>query len=168
MPGACFGGPIFYGHAVEDNEKPDHPGNVWWHQARLANKVYEALNPDQRKLALLDKSPADDDKVVQFRKAGEDMPGLPLSTLTPDQKDLMMKTARAMLEPYRKEDVDEVIAAVHENGGIEKCRLSFYQQEDLGNDKIWDNWKLEGPTLSWYFRGNPHVHTWVHVRHKAG
>ncbi|MCF6286990.1 MAG: DUF3500 domain-containing protein, partial [Candidatus Hydrogenedentes bacterium] len=40
----AFGGPIFYGHAVEFNEKPDHPGNVWWHQARLANAVYDSLD----------------------------------------------------------------------------------------------------------------------------
>ena len=24
-------------------------------------------------------------------------------------------------------------------------------------------WKIEGPTMSWYFRGSPHVHTWVHI-----
>lgn len=27
----AFGGPIFYGHAASGfNEKPDHPGNVFW------------------------------------------------------------------------------------------------------------------------------------------
>ena len=26
-----------------------------------------------------------------------------------------------------------------------------------------DNWRLEGPAFVWYFRGNPHVHVWVHV-----
>jgi hypothetical protein len=168
MPGACFGGPIFYGHAVEDNEKPDHPGNVWWHQARLANKVFEALNPDQRKLALRGKSPNDDDKSIELHKREEDRPGLPLSTLTPDQRELFGKTARSLLEPFRKEDVDDVISSVHAHGGLDKCRLSFFEQDDLGKDGIWDNWKLEGPVLSWYFRGNPHVHTWVRVNRAEG
>src|SRR5262245_48802073 len=40
----AFGGPIFYGHAASGfNEKPDHPGNVFWPQALEANKVYKML-----------------------------------------------------------------------------------------------------------------------------
>ena len=36
----AFAGPIFYGHAASGfNEKPNHPGNVFWHQALAANKV---------------------------------------------------------------------------------------------------------------------------------
>ena len=41
----AFGGPIFYGHAAGGfNEKPDHVGNVWWHQARLANKLLSLIH----------------------------------------------------------------------------------------------------------------------------
>jgi hypothetical protein len=41
----AFGGPIFYGHAASGfNEKADHPGNVFWKQAQLANKVFAALD----------------------------------------------------------------------------------------------------------------------------
>ena len=54
----AFGGPIFYGHAADGfNEKPNHPGNVFWHQALAANKVYEMLDDKQRKQALVDKLP---------------------------------------------------------------------------------------------------------------
>ena len=37
---------------------------------------------------------------------------------------------------------------------------------DLGLvfDGVWDIWQIEGPSMVWYFRGAPHVHTWVHVR----
>jgi hypothetical protein len=35
---------------------------------------------------------------------------------------------------------------------------------DIGNDGVWDVWQIEGPFMRWYFRGSPHVHTWVHVR----
>jgi len=34
---------------------------------------------------------------------------------------------------------------------------------DIGNDKVWDNWRLEGPSFVWYYRGAPHVHVWVNV-----
>jgi hypothetical protein len=26
---------------------------------------------------------------------------------------------------------------------------------------------VEGPAFVWYFRGSPHVHTWVNIAHKA-
>jgi hypothetical protein len=52
----AFGGPIFYGHAASGfNEKPNHPGNVLWHQALAANRVYEMLDEKQRKQALVEK-----------------------------------------------------------------------------------------------------------------
>lgn len=40
---------------------------------------------------------------------------------------------------------------------------SFYEEGDLGKDRIYDNWCLEGPSFVWYFRGRPHVHVWVNV-----
>ena len=48
-------------------------------------------------------------------------------------------------------------------GGLAACKLSFYADEDMGDDEVWDNWRVEGPAFVWYFRGSPHVHVWVHV-----
>ena len=54
VEGTAFGGPIFYGHASQSfNEKPDHPGNVYWYQAKRANEVFQALDGKQRTAALL-------------------------------------------------------------------------------------------------------------------
>ncbi len=54
----AFGGPIFYGHAAGgNNEKPDHPGNVFWPQAVAANEVFKLLDGRQRELALVDRRP---------------------------------------------------------------------------------------------------------------
>ena len=50
-----------------------------------------------------------------------------------------------------------------QHGGLDKCSLAFYSQGDIGGDKVWDNWRLEGPSFVWYFRGSPHVHVWVNV-----
>ena len=55
---AAFGGPIFYGHAAKGfNEKPDHPGNVFWPQAIKANKLYQMLDGKQQKRALIPRAP---------------------------------------------------------------------------------------------------------------
>ena len=48
-------------------------------------------------------------------------------------------------------------------GGLDDCHLAFYKEGDLGDDGVWDNWRLEGPSFVWYFRGKPHVHVWVNV-----
>jgi hypothetical protein len=62
----AFGGPIFYGHAASGfTEKVHHPGNVFWHQAVEANKVYSMLEPKQQKVALVEKRPAE--AAVGFR-----------------------------------------------------------------------------------------------------
>src|SRR5438093_1133450 len=54
VDGAAFGGPIFYGHASQSaNEKPDHPGNVYWYQAKRANEVFQSLDGKQREIALV-------------------------------------------------------------------------------------------------------------------
>ena len=38
-----------------------------------------------------------------------------------------------------------------------------FRRDDLGDDGVWDNWRIEGPAFVWYFRGAPHVHSWIHV-----
>lgn len=162
---AAFGGPIFYGHAVEGQEKPDHPGNVWWHQARLANEVYKSLTGKQQQRALQDQSPPDDDSSVRLRGSTDGIAGLPLAELGADQKGLIEKTLKSMLNMYRESDVNEAFECIKKNGGMDALRLSFYKDGDLGGDGIWDRWRVEGPTLVWYFRGSPHVHAWVNIAH---
>ena len=159
----AFGGPIFYGHAAEAfNEKPDHPGNVFWKQALLANKVFAALDGKQQAKALIEKSPADEQGSIRIRKDGP-WTGIPVGELSKDQKGLVEETMKDLLAPYRESDVEKAMALLKEGGGLDKIHIAFYQDGDLGGDKVWDRWKLEGPTLSWYFRGSPHVHTWVNV-----
>ena len=160
--GAAFGGPIFYGHAIEFNEKPDHPGNVWWHQARLANKVFGALDGKQREKALVAKSPADKMGATRVRTKG--FSGIAVSDLTKDQKPLVERVMRDLLAPYRESDVEEAMKYVKKAGGLDKLHVAFYRDGDLGNDEVWDRWSIMGPAMTWYFRGSPHVHTWVTIQ----
>lgn len=162
----AFGGPMVYGHApTQFTEKPDHPGNVFWYQARRANEVFAALDPKQRERALVEKSPREDQ--IQHRASG--YPGLAVGEMSSDQQALVQSVMGDLLSPYRKSDVDEVLAILAANGGIDRTHLAFFKLEadgssaDIGNDGVWDIWRLEGPGFVWHFRGAPHVHTWVNI-----
>jgi len=158
----AFGGPIFYGHAANGfNEGPAHEGNVFWPQAQAANKLFEMLDGKQRKSALVAKLPREQDS--GFRGTGGSQPGIPVSELSSDQREHVQKVLQVLVEPYRQSDRDEVIACLKAQGGLDRCSLAFYQDGDLGNDGVWDCWRLEGPAFVWYFRGSPHVHVWVNV-----
>ncbi len=157
----AFGGPIFYGHAAHGfNEKPDHPDNVFWHQALKANALYQMLDGKLRKEALIERAPQESD--VQFRNRAQ-IAGLPASELSSDQKTHLKSVVEALIEPYRTSNRDEVLRCLTAQGGLDACRIAFFQSDDLGNDKVWDIWRLEGPSFVWHFRGSPHVHVWVNV-----
>ncbi|MBM4074638.1 MAG: hypothetical protein FJ267_03235, partial [Planctomycetes bacterium] len=80
-----------------------------------------------------------------------------------DQKAHTQKVLDTLLEPYRMTDQAEARACLNAQGGLDKCHIAFYQSGDVGDDKIWDNWRLEGPAFVWHYRGAPHVHVWVNI-----
>ena len=158
----AFGGPIFYGHAASGfDEKVGHPGNVFWYQAQKANGLFKMLDGKQRSQALIDDAP--DESSVHFGGPDGNLQGILISDLSADQKEHAQKVLEALLEPYRTKDRDEVVKCLAAQGGLDKCRLAFYKSDDLGNDGEWDNWRLEGPSFVWHYRGTPHVHVWVNI-----
>lgn len=158
----AFGGPIFYGHAAAGfNEPANHEGNVFWPQALEANKLYTMLDGKQRKAALVEKLPVE--QQVGFRGRDGQLPGIPLTEMSADQKEQVQKVLQKLIEPYRQSDRDEVLSCLKTQGGLDRCSLAFYKEGDIGNDQVWDCWRLEGPAFVWYFRGTPHVHVWVNV-----
>ena len=157
----AFAGPIFYGHDTGTFEEPaDHAGNVFWSQALAANALAGMLDGRQREAALLAKSPAEN--AVGFKGDGS-IPGLPVSELSADQRAEMERVLGLLLEPFRQADQIEARSCLTAQGGLDRCRLAFSRDGDIGNDGIWDNWKLEGPSFVWYYRGAPHVHVWVNI-----
>ena len=158
----AFGGPIFYGHAASSfDEAPGHPGNVFWYQAQKANKLYQMLDGKQRDIALIPEAPQE--SKVHFGGPDGQPQGILISELSSDQKEYAQKVLEALVEPYRNADRDEVQRCLKAQGGLDKCRLVFYKSGDLGNDGEWDNWRLEGPSFVWHYRGTPHVHVWVNI-----
>lgn len=157
----AFGGPIFYGHAASGfTEQINHPGNVFWPQAFKANELFKMLDGKQREAALIEKMP--NESAVAFQGKGK-IPGLSASELSKDQREHLQGVLDLLVEPYRLSDRQEVTKCLQAQGGLDQVRLSFYREGDLGNDGIWDNWRLEGPSFVWHFRGTPHVHVWVNV-----
>jgi hypothetical protein len=152
---------------MSDDEEADHPGNIYWYQAQRANEVFKMLDGKQREKALLTASRGEHGtETVAFSGMKRELVGIPVSDLSRDQKDHVNLVLADLLAPFRKQDADEAIKLIKENG-IDNLHLSFYKNQDIGNDGVWDVWQIEGPAMVWYFRGAPHVHTWVHIREQA-
>jgi hypothetical protein len=167
VDGAAFGGPIMYGHQSGPNgmEKPDHGQNVYWYQGKRANEVFNALDPKQRDLALIKTPPrAEASNKTVALKAKNELVGLPVSEMSKDQKALVGNVMSDLLLPFRKKDADEAMKLIKNRGGLDSLAMSFYKNLDLGNDGVWDVWQLESENMVWYFRGHPHVHTWVNIK----
>ena len=168
LEGAAFGGPIFYGHAADGfNEKADHKGNAYWFQAKRPNELFQALDGKQRKAALLGTSRGErGTATVKLTGKKKGLPGLRTADMSKDQQGLMRGVMKDMLALFRKKDVDESMKFI-EQSGFENLHIAFYKNENIGNDEVWDVWQVEGPSMLWYFRGKPHVHTWLNIRAKA-
>jgi hypothetical protein len=185
-PLAAFGGPITHGHQPSGfYEKVGHPGNIFWQQALRANDVYKLLDGKQQSQALLahnlpffqylgevdrtnimPDTPRDEprrESDIRFRRPGTASPGLPVAAMGKEQRQALKKVLESLIEPYCQTNRDQVFDCLKKQGGLQKCSLAFYQERDLGDDGQWDNWRLEGPSLVWFFRGSPHVHIWIHV-----
>lgn len=160
----AFGGPIIYGHGEGDGQA-GLPGNVFYYQTKKANEVFAALDGKQREKALAPKAPPENQVPVQGPQAA--FPGIAVGELSKDQQALVESVIRVLLAPYRQEDVDEAMAILKAEGGLEKLHAAFYQSDNLGGDQEWDIWRLEGPGFVWHFRGSPHVHTYVNIARPA-
>lgn len=156
--GAAFGGPILYGHqATGFQEEPNHPGNIFWVQALSASRLAAMLDDTQLAQALLPRLPTETD--IGFRSRGL---GLPVRSLTLDQKRELEKVLAVLVEPFRAADRRRVRECLLRHGGLDACHLMF-ALDGRRSAPHFDNWRLEGPAFVWHFRGFPHVHVWVHV-----
>ncbi len=152
----AFGGPIVYGHGEEEAKN-----NLFHYQTQQTNEVFKSLSAEQAAKALLTKAP--EESAVQIQGSNGSFPGINVGSLSADQQALVEKTLGVLLAPYRKEDVSEAMEILKNAGGIQHLNMAFYQQEDLGNDKEWDIWRVEGPAFVWHFRGAPHVHAYINI-----
>jgi hypothetical protein len=159
----AFGGPLYYGHSPSGYAT----NNVFNYQTKAVNEVFTALDEKQRKIAVKPGKWEDGVSTVKLPKKDTTVPGLSIHDMSKDQKDLIEKVMRELVAPYRKEDGDEVMEIVKENGGMEKISLAFYQEKGEFSEKDpWTYWRLEGPGFVWSFRALPHIHTFVNISSK--
>ena len=168
VQGVAFGGPIFYGHASHSNdEDAKHTDNVWWYQGIQANKIYQSLDDKEKAKALVAKADPDSSRSIKLK--GDKLPdvGIAVADLDSQQKMMVQQLLKDLTSPFRAFDVEEIQTCLRDAGGADKLRLIYFKEGDIGNDGVWDMWKIEGPAFAWYFHGSPHVHTWAHIADKA-
>ena len=165
LENAAFGGPIFYGHAPRFHEKADHPGNVWWYQAKLVNALFTMMSKEEQQAALLSDSPRDRYASIGKETAGH---GVEAARLGIDSKKQLQRCIDSLFVNFRQTDADEARRYLEAAGGLDSLRIAYYEAGDTGSDRVWDRWKIHGPSFAWYFRGSPHVHAWVEIGKTVG
>jgi hypothetical protein len=154
----AFGGPILYGHqATGFYERPNHPGNVFWEQALQASALAAMLDEAELAAAVVDVLPGETQ--IGF---GENPLGLAVASLGEPQRAQLARTLAVLLEPFAAAQRARVMECLAQQGGLERCRIAFARDGRMSAPH-WDNWRLEGPSIVWHYRGFPHVHVWVHV-----
>lgn len=171
--GQGFGGaPIFYGHyphpvdKMNENfrETKDHPGNPYWYQGKNFNRFVQALDGKQQEKGLLSGDPRSEspEAVVKMTREGR---GLSCAELSADQKKLFVETMRNMMAMFRDDDVNATIATIEKIEIVDRLYVSWFTGKyDIGSDRVWDTWQIEGPEMVWYFRGEPHIHCYFHLK----
>ena len=155
-PDYGFGGPMYYGHSPDGHSVR----NVFNFQTRAVQSVYDALDAQQRRRAIMT-NPGEGAQSIRFRQNG--YPGIRASDLTADQRRLVETVMRELLAPYRREDGDEVMDIVRRNGGLERLHLGFFRDRGADDATRWNFWRIEGPGFVWNYRVLPHVHCYVNI-----
>jgi hypothetical protein len=164
--GLGFGGrPIFYGNfAKAFRETKDHEGNPFWYQGLVFNEFVSALDGKQQETILVGREPRSESPAEVIAKRKTDLPGLCGADLSKDQQAKLLETMRRMLACFRPDDVAATMKTIEESRMVERLFVSCYGGAyDIGGDRVWDTWQIEGPELVWYFRGVPHIHGYFHL-----
>ncbi len=165
--GLGFGGnPIFYGHFRDEfHETKDHPGNPYWYQGKIFNEFVKSLDQKQQQQALVSKTPRSERPNAVIKKKSDGWPGLSCAELNDEQKSLFINTIRRMLAMFREDDVKATVESIEQRKLVDQLHVSWYDGKyDVGSDKVWDTWQIEGPEMVWYFRGQPHIHCYFHLK----
>ena len=60
-----------------------------------------------------------------------------------------------MMAMFRKDDVAATLDKIEKKRMINKLHVSYYDGKfDVGSDKVWDTWQIEGPNMVWYSDGH--------------
>ena len=158
--GAAFGGPQVYGDQ-RGNEEVGLPGNLYRDQFLLGQRLLQSLDEGRRKLAVIEEAPVQTS--IELQGPGGTFPGIPVSELPADGKELARQTVERICATYHPDDVAFARECLNANGGINGLFLSYYEHGEDGRIPEAQVFRLEGPAAVFYFRGYPHVHAFVNV-----
>jgi hypothetical protein len=158
--GAAFGGPQVYGDQRGDSAV-GLPGNLYRDQFLLGQKLLRSLDEGRVKHALLEESPVQTQ--IEFQGRHGSLPGIPVSELKTESKDLARQVVERIFSTYSVEDVRYARECLAANGGVEGLYLSYYRHGEGGDIPEGQVFRLEGPGAVFYFRGYPHVHAFLNV-----
>ncbi|MAE65357.1 MAG: hypothetical protein CMJ18_13885 [Phycisphaeraceae bacterium] len=135
-----MGGPVFYGDGAP-------PGRgVYARQWRCGAELFEAIGSDAAARARSASAPS----------------GVGRVRLGASGVEAVHRALEVMVEPLAGGAPTVALrrrAARHDG----HLHLRFFRDMDVGNSGRTDSWHVEGPGLDWYFRGRPHLHTWLRL-----
>lgn len=158
--GAAFGGPQVYGDQ-RGNEQVGLPGNLYRDQFLMGQRLLQSLDPGRRKLAVIEEAPVQTS--IELQGPGGTFPGIPVSELTADGKELVRQTVERICATYHPDDSAYARECLNANGGLNGLFLSYYEHGEDGRIPEAQVFRLEGPAAVFHFRGHPHVHAFINV-----
>lgn len=177
LHGAAFGGGMAYGHQT-GNGHWRVPGNSFAHHGDAANRLYQALTTEERRLAIVAKPPHE--LVVQVQGRAGRFDGVRLGDLGEAARIEAGNLLATVFAAQPSRARAEAYSCIEANGGLEELRFAVYashafyadmqtsdslpEAERLRRgDPYFQVWRIEGPGTIVHFKGHPHVHAYVQI-----
>jgi hypothetical protein len=158
--GVAFGGPQVYGDQRGDGRQ-GIPGNLYRGQFQSALALLSGLDADQRRRALLPRSPQQERVEVRGRSAA--LPGVAVGELDAPAQARARALVADMLSPWPEHDVAYAWQCLEANGGVVALHASWYEDGIVAASGEPQIFRLEGPAAVLHFHGAPHVHALVNI-----
>jgi hypothetical protein len=163
----AFGGPQIYGDQ-RGNNQVGLPGNPYRYQMLLAHRLWDELTSAERVAVRVGRAPAQTD--IGLQGPGGRISGLPVAQLAPRKRRLAHEIVDGILGTY----ADSAVAweYIEQSGGIDVLHFADYEVDFEGGRHAGTGpsqiFRFEGPAAVLHFRGEPHVHAFIHVARDAG
>jgi len=131
-------------------------GNIFWPQAEATSRLYAMLDEPQRKVAEIEALP-EEHAIGSIRSAWN----LRTGTLAPTESRVESGPALPG-SAVPGSDRARIASCLAAQGGLERCTWPFARANRISAPD-WDDWRLQGPSFVWHWRGWPHVHVWVNI-----
>jgi hypothetical protein len=162
--GTAFGGPLVYGDQRGDSV-PGLADNLYRFQLEIGQRLFASLDSEERNLALQERSPIQ--TAIQLQGREGTFAGVRLESLSRQSRAIARELTEAMLSTYPDDHVAYAWRCLEQAGGLEAMSLAYFRDSDPGGDGRCQNFRLEGPSAVFYFRGHPHLHAFIHVAMNA-